>query len=273
MQAIVPPPNMSLQTERIVPMQVLAMGFPRTGTSSLKIALETLGYVRTNHGFTVHTSSGAMMDMWIAAIKAKFFGEGTPFGRAEWDKLLGDCRAVADVPHILFAAELMAAYPDAKVLLTNRSPENWWKSFEATVVESRKPTLFRRFIRWLDPEQTAKSMQLAQLIFRVLFDTDHVTKDIAQARFTAHYEEVRRLAPKSRLLEFEVKEGWGPLAKFLGKEVPATAFPRVNDTEQFKKRVFGMRMKPVRMWAGRIVWALVTAGVPAALLLYYRVWV
>ncbi|KAJ7100247.1 hypothetical protein B0H15DRAFT_819449 [Mycena belliarum] len=265
---------MSLQTERTVPMQVLALGFQRTGTTSLTVALETLGYVRTNHGFTVLTSSGAVIDMWIAAIKAKFFGEGTPFGRAEWDKLLGDCRAVCDAPHILFAAELIAAYPDAKVVLTNRSLENWWKSFEATILEARKPTQLKRLVRWLDPGQSAKSMQLAGLIFRVLYDSDndHVTKDVAQARFTAHYEEVRRLAPKGRLLEFEVKEGWGPLAKFLGKEVPATAFPRVNDTEQFKKRVFDMRMKPVRVWASRIVWSLVTAGVPAVLLLYCRVW-
>ncbi|KAJ7081135.1 P-loop containing nucleoside triphosphate hydrolase protein [Mycena belliarum] len=229
---------MSLQTERTVPMQVLALGFPRTGTSSLTIALETLGYVRTSHGYTVHTSSPAVIDMWIAAIKAKYFGEGIPFGPAEWDKLLGDCRAVADAPHILFAAELIAAYPDAKVVLTNRSPESWWKSYEATIVEARKQTLFVRFITWLDPGRTAKSLQLAQLIIRALYATDHITKDVAQARFTAHYEDVRRLAPKGRLLEFEVKEGWGPLAKFLGKEVPATAFPRVNDTEQFKKRVF-----------------------------------
>ncbi|KAJ7470217.1 hypothetical protein B0H11DRAFT_1920028 [Mycena galericulata] len=96
-----------LPVKRTVPMQVLALGFPRTGTASLKIALETLGYVCTNHGFSAFSRTEEI-NMWIQAIKAKFFGEGTPYGREEWDRLLGDCQAISDMPHILFAEELIA---------------------------------------------------------------------------------------------------------------------------------------------------------------------
>ncbi|KAJ7275968.1 P-loop containing nucleoside triphosphate hydrolase protein [Mycena rebaudengoi] len=214
-------------TPRTVPMQVLALGFPRTGTTSLKIALETLGYVRTNHGFSIY-SSPVELNMWIRAIKAKFYGEGTPYGLEEWDRLLGDCMAVTDTPHVLFAKELLAAYPDTKVVLTNRSPESWWNSYQATIAEAMKPTLRSRLNRQLQ--------ELARLIFAALFGTDHATEQIAKARFIAHYEEVRSLVPQERLLEFNVKDGWVPLATFLSKDVPEVAFPRVNDTEQFKKK-------------------------------------
>ncbi|KAJ7485590.1 putative NAD dependent epimerase/dehydratase [Mycena latifolia] len=255
--------------KRTVPMQVLALGFGRTGTASLKIALETLGYVRTNHGRTVVLySSPAVMDMWIAAIQAKFYGQGTPFGREQWDQLLGDCQAVTDAPHILFAAELIAAYPEAKVVLTNRSLESWWKSYEATIAAARKPTLQIRLNRWLDPEYSGKREHLLQLIFEAHFGTKHVTEDIAKACFTSHYDEVRRLVPKERLLEFEVKDGWAPLTNFLDKEIPATPFPRVNDTEQFHKRIATTRRAASWAWATKVVGPLL--AVVAATVVYVR---
>ncbi|KAJ7686693.1 hypothetical protein B0H17DRAFT_708548 [Mycena rosella] len=202
-----PPQNTSVgsrPTQRKVPMQVLALGYSRTGTLSLKIALETLGYVRTNHGFAVAFASPATMDMWIEAIKAKFHGEGIPYGRAEWDRLLGDCQAVSDVPHILFVEELIAAYPDAKVILTNRNVESWWKSYETTVAQARKPSFQVRLVSWLDPEHDGKREFLFQLIFKAMFNTEQltVTEEKAKACFTAHYDEVRRLTSKDRLLEF-----------------------------------------------------------------------
>ncbi|KAJ6595789.1 P-loop containing nucleoside triphosphate hydrolase protein [Mycena vulgaris] len=231
-------PEKDAATQRTVPMQVLALGFSRTGTASLKIALETLGYVRTNHGFDVALSTTvAETDMWIAALKAKFHGEGTPFGVEEWDRLLGSCQAVTDLPHILFAEELITAYPDAKVVLTTRDVDSWWKSYEATVVAANTPSVQAR-LRGAYPAQ-AKVLDLFELAHAALLGTQPLTEEIAKARFTAHYEEVRRLTPKERLLEFEVREGWAPLAAFLGKEVPATPFPRVNDTAQFNERVTG----------------------------------
>ncbi|KAJ6595545.1 P-loop containing nucleoside triphosphate hydrolase protein [Mycena vulgaris] len=229
-------PDPAVATHRTVPMQVLALGFPRTGTSSLKTALETLGYVRTDHGSAVATSSPEKKDMWIAALKAKIDGDGTPFGREEWDRLLGDCQAVTDVPHILFAEELIAAYPDAKVVLTTRDVDSWWRSYEATVVEAMKPAVHAPLRHAYSPAYS-KTLDLFELVHVVLFGTAHVTGEIAKARFAAHYDEIRRLAPADRLLEFEVKEGWVPLSAFLSKEVPPTAFPLVNDMAQFKQGI------------------------------------
>ncbi|KAJ7147829.1 hypothetical protein C8R43DRAFT_1237042 [Mycena crocata] len=251
--------NLPLPTKRSVPLQVLALGFSRTGTASLKIALEALGYVRTNHGFVVFTSP-AHIDMWIAAIEAKFLGKGKPFGRHEWDVLLGDCQ------------ELIALYPDAKVLLTTRDANSWWSSYEATVAEWNRPSLDRRLASWLDPVGWGKRGYLEQLCSEHLFKTKHVTADIAKERFREHYDEVRRLSKNSNahLLEFDVAEGWRPLCAFLGKEVPGTAFPRVNnDRSELRKFIAGRRRAVFWMFARAVLGPLLVtvSAVTAAYLL------
>ncbi|KAJ7485325.1 P-loop containing nucleoside triphosphate hydrolase protein [Mycena latifolia] len=264
------------RTARTVPMRVLGLGFSRTGTASLQLALEQLGYVRTNHGFAVISSSPEKISMWIAAIRAKLYGEGAPFGRAEWDQLLGDCQAITDVPHILFAEELIAAYPEAKVVLTTRSAESWWKSYEATIAPTLAPPLAVRLSGWLDPEYTGKKQELARLVFEGLFGTARaaaITADAAKARFRAYNDAIRRLVPPDRLLEFEVKEGWAPLVAFLGKEPPPTAFPRVNDTAQFNTQITlyhsAQRRAVLWAWARKFGGPLVAVAA-AALLLYVR---
>lgn len=62
--------------------------------------------------------------MWLDAIERKFDGKGEPYGRAEFDQLLGHCQGVSDIPAILFAEELIEAYPEAKVILTHREFES-----------------------------------------------------------------------------------------------------------------------------------------------------
>ncbi|KAJ7100241.1 hypothetical protein B0H15DRAFT_514065 [Mycena belliarum] len=266
-----PPPAAAGRT---VPMQVLALGFSRTGTASLQLALQELGYVRTNHGFAVLAASPEKIALWIAALRAKLYGEGAPFGRAEWDELLGDCAAVTDVPHILFAEELIAAYPEAKVLLTTRTPESWWRSYEATIAPTLAPPFLVRLSGWLDPEYTGKKQELARLCFTGLLGTEsrNITADAAKARYLAHNDAVRRLVPAERLLEFEVKEGWAPLCAFLGKEPRATPFPRVNDTAQFKQQITlylsAQRRAVLWTWAPAFSGSLLT--VATAVLIYAR---
>ncbi|KAF8160447.1 hypothetical protein K438DRAFT_1619282 [Mycena galopus ATCC 62051] len=221
--------------KRTVPMEVLGLGFCRTGTESLKIALESLGYIRTNHGYTVNTRPNEI-DMWIAAIKAKYHGEGTPFGREEWDVLLGDCRAVADMPHLLFAEELVAAYPDAKIVLTMRDTNSWWKSYHSTIFPILAPISFHRFFAWIDAGGEGKVHDLHRPAFEIFFKTDNVTEEVAKRRFEEYYDMVRGLVHKERLLEFDVKEGWAPLCTFLGKDIPTGVFPKANNKDEFNTR-------------------------------------
>jgi len=220
---------------RTVLMQVLTLGFSRTGTSSMRIALEKLGYNETNHGFTVSTSP-LEMEMWTEAINAKFFGKGKPYGRAEWDQLLGHCMAVTDMPHLLFAKELISAYPEAKVVLTAREVDSWWKSFKDTIGGVLASPVGDLTVR-LVANTAGRDREFWRLAFNAMFGTNDVTEEIAKKRYIEYYDEVRSLVPKERLLEYRVGEGWESLCRFLGKDVPAEPFPKVNDTQAFQDQI------------------------------------
>ncbi|KAJ7457748.1 hypothetical protein FB451DRAFT_1047209 [Mycena latifolia] len=244
---------------RTVPMKVLALGFCRTGTASMRSALETLGYKDTHHMQTV-LANPIEVEMWTEAVDAKFFGKGKPYGREEWDQLLGNCQAVTDAPAILFSEELVAAYPDAQVVLTNRDPERWWKSYNESlgaVFRSKRVML----ACWLEPAHFGKVLTFADQTMVALLGSHvkHAKEDESKARFIAHYESIRRMVPKEMLLEYEVGEGWDRLCAFLGNDIPDTNFPRVNDTLAVKQRIDA--------WAGQIFRRTATRlAVPTALL-------
>ena len=114
---------MAEASKRSTPMEVLALGFPRTGTASMQAALQTLGYREVYHGFH-------MLDFpedaifWEKQVDAKFYGKGTGCGREDFDELLGKCAAITDMPCACFAQELLAAYPeviDIRVMLVGGS--------------------------------------------------------------------------------------------------------------------------------------------------------
>ncbi|KAJ7216000.1 P-loop containing nucleoside triphosphate hydrolase protein [Mycena pura] len=250
---------------RRVPMEVLCLGFSRTGTASMHIALEMLGYNETNHGFKVATNPHDR-EMWTEAINAKFFGKGTLYGRKEWDQLLGHCMAITDVPHLLFAEELIRAYPEAKVVLTIRDPDRWWQSYEDTIgTDLRSPIGVNP---WLEPSAVAAIRMFFRLVLGTMFGTPEPTPEVAKARFVAHYDEVRRLVPKERLLEYRVGEGWERLCGFLAKPVPAEPFPKVNDTEAFHKELTKRNRAILRQAALKYVIPAVVAAL--GIFLYIR---
>lgn len=177
------------------------------------------------------------MEMWSEAIDAKFEGKGKPYGREEFDKLLGHCQAVSDIPAILFAEELIAAYPDAKVILTHRNFDTWFKSCsESLDVALAHPinfglmqplvTLFKRYDRWTRPTLLKT--------WRILFKGDFKTN--ARQVWDEHYAFVRSLVPPERLLDYNVKDGWEPLVNFLEVPDPGVPFPTGNTTASALKR-------------------------------------
>jgi hypothetical protein len=134
----------------------------------------------------------------------------------------------------MFAEDLINAYPDAKVILTNRDVDKWWTSFcnsIGSVVTSRR----YRLAGYLDPQGLGAVSRLGKLIVSVILGP-LVTEAEAKARFAAHYEKVRKIVPKESILEYEVAEGWKPLCAFLGKDVPALDFPHTNDAKMFRER-------------------------------------
>ncbi|KAJ0127095.1 hypothetical protein HZ326_29801 [Fusarium oxysporum f. sp. albedinis] len=110
--------------ERTVPMEVLCLGYGRTGTRSLRDQLLTLGFHHSYHTFDAVYRDFYDCKLWIDLLEAKYDRGEKPL-REDFDKLLGHCKAVVDMPAAYFAEELIEYYPDAKVILTIRDPESW----------------------------------------------------------------------------------------------------------------------------------------------------
>lgn len=175
--------------------------------------------------------------MWWEALEAKYDGKGEPYGRKEFDKLLGHCQCVSDIPAILFSKELIEAYPDAKVILTHRDFDSWFKSCsESLDVALANPinfglmqplvTVFKRYDRWTRPTL----LKTWNILFKGNFQAN------ARQVWDEHYAFVRSLVPPDRLLDYNVKDGWQPLLEFLDVPHPGIPFPEGNTTAAALKR-------------------------------------
>ena len=107
---------MASANNRLVKLEVLSLGMPRTGTASMQAALQMLGYSDVSHGFDL-VYQPISSNAWEAAVDAKFYGKSPSCSREMFDAILGHCAATTDVPSSYFAEELLAAYPDVRGLL------------------------------------------------------------------------------------------------------------------------------------------------------------
>jgi len=144
-------------------------------------------------------------------------------------------QAVTDVPHVLFAEELIKTYPEAKVVLTMREPDRWWKSYSDTAGRALRSPV--GLYPWLEPAAVAEIRAFWRLVQVALFGMTEPTAEIAKARFIEHYDQVRRIVPKERLLEYRVAEGWESICEFLEKPVPEEPFPKGNDTQGYHEHL------------------------------------
>lgn len=205
----------------------------------MQAALRQLGYHETYHFFSLY-SNVRDCEMWQAAFDGKYSPSPTrkPFGRAEWDQLLGHCAAVCDLPAICFAPELIAAYPEAKVILVGRDLDEWYKSFDDVVISYAFHPGSMLFPQW-DPRFLGPITRLSYRVLTAFFRSRSRAELRANAKkvYLEHYELVRRLTPKERLLEFELGAGWEPLCTFLGTAVPRMPFPRGNESAVMREKL------------------------------------
>jgi hypothetical protein len=222
-------------------LKVIGAGFGRTGTASLQAALEELGYSPCYHMHEVLFKNPGHAPLWEAAWDAVARGE-----YVDWEELLAGYQATVDWPGASFYRELMEAYPEAKVLLSVRAPEKWYKSTKNTIytVEERSEMLDRN-LQESSGSQIARGHQMIRkLVWEGTFGGSFEDRRYAIEVFERHNEEVKEHVPANRLLVYEVKEGWGPLCEFLQVEVPEDKpFPHLNDTNFFRNRV--------EQWAAR----------------------
>ncbi|KAK4033699.1 hypothetical protein C8A01DRAFT_49753 [Parachaetomium inaequale] len=234
-------PNPPPPRKRTHPMQVLCVGLPRTGTESLQQALLRLGYDHTYHGWDIiYDDAGCYSPGWVALARKKWFSTGVKEKRkgavitaAEFDELLGHSVAVTDAAGSVFAAEMIAAYPEAKVVLNmRRDLDGWERSLNSTLVHANESWGFW-IASWLDREAFWAWHVYERFLWPLLFrapDGDMKRAIRGNARWVQreHANMVRGLVPKDRLLEWYIEDGWAPLCAFLGKPVPDAEFPHAN---------------------------------------------
>ena len=199
-----------------MPLSVIGAGFGRTGTMSLKLALEQLGFGPCYHMVEVfkHPEFSAY---WEAA------ADGKP---VDWEHVFAGYSSSVDWPGATFYKQHAERYPDAKVILTVRDPEEWFKSTQATI--------FARHI----PDDTEDPW--GRMVLKVIGDLfDRRLNDKAKLIevFNRHNEAVQRAIPADRLLVYKVSQGWQPLCEFLGVDVPTDPMPNTNSTEEFQQRL------------------------------------
>ena len=227
-------------------IRVIGAGFGRTGTASLKLALEALGFGPCYHMLEL-MQHPADARIWEAA------WQGQP---VDWAALFAGYQATVDWPGATFYQTLMHQYPEAKVILTVREPAAWYASAHATIYGAVRtfPIAWLRY--WLPGLRGIMRMQDA-LMWQGTFHGRFADPAYAMAVFTQHNAEVQRVVPPERLLVYEVCQGWAPLCQFLGVAVPAARpFPHVNDRATFRRRV-AQRLRRV-LGAGAVL--LVVGG-------------
>ncbi|KAK3293643.1 uncharacterized protein B0H64DRAFT_364406 [Chaetomium fimeti] len=232
-------PNPPSPRKRTRPMQVLCVGLPRTGTESLQQALLHLGYDHTYHGWDIIYDSECHSPGWVRLCRKKWYGtaetkrKGMAVTAAEFDELLGHSVAVTDAAASVFAAEMVAAYPEAKVVLNmRRDLDGWERSLDSTLVHANESWGFW-IASWLDRECFWAWHVYERFLWPLLFraaDGDLKRAIRGNARWVQreHANMVRGLVPKERLLEWYIEDGWAPLCKFLDKPIPDVPFPHAN---------------------------------------------
>jgi hypothetical protein len=206
-------------------IKLIGAGFGRTGTSSLQVALEELGLNKCYHMREVFAHPEHFL-FWLAA---------TEHRPVNWDRLFAGYQATVDWPGCTFYQELMAYYPDAKVLLSVRDPEKWYDSAYNTIYSSHKPSLANWLFKW-NP-LTRKRWRVIDSIWKDTFQGRFEDRAFAIEVFKQHNAEVQRVVPAERLLVYDVKQGWEPLCRFLNVPVPDKPFPHLNDTAEFQQMV------------------------------------
>ena len=197
-------------------LEIVGTGLGRTGTKSMQSALSILGFGPCHHMVDVWAHPETIPD-WIAAAK----------GAKNWDVLFDGYRSMVDWPGVRYWRELIAYYPNARVLHTTREPELWFESTQSTIFNKAnlerivQPGPVSEFFMGLFPDLFPHMNDRAWLL-------DY---------FRRHEAEVLAAVPRERRLVYAVGSGWEPLCEWLGVPVPAEPYPSENSRAAFAQRV------------------------------------
>jgi hypothetical protein len=197
-------------------LKVIGTGFGRTGTDSMREALNLLGFGPCHHMLEVNASDDQKR-LWRALA-----GGANP----GWEALFAGFNSCLDWPSAHYWRELVELYPEAKVVLTYRSPESWWASFEKTILQG------------IAQSKEMESLGIV-LVRDQVFGGRPGDRAHALALYEANVAAVKEKVPASRLLVHNLGDGWEPLCRHLGVPVPASPSPSRNATDDFRRTILG----------------------------------
>lgn len=212
-------------------LKVIGAGYGRTGTKSLQLALEMLGFGKCYHMEVLFRNPNDV-NYWSDAYKEK---------SVDWNSLFKNYGSAVDFPSSMYYKELADYYSDSKVILTTRDPEKWYESVYSTIFSfDPGPKLkLKMLVSMLFSEKARNLFKVIILneksIWKKYFENKFKDKNYAIKKFNNHIEAVKKNIPEHRLLIFHAKEGWDPLCKFLNVEVPSEPFPNTNNRENFSE--------------------------------------
>lgn len=196
-------------------LAVIGAGLGRTGTASLKVALEELGLGRCYHMTEVMQNPDCMQD-WMDAAN----------GNPDWDKIFKEYGATVDYPACTYWKELVDFYPEAKIILTVRDANSWFDSTSETILSPKFSAFIKNSPCWGD---------MIQKTIWDTFDNRMHDREFMVSYYEKRNAEIEASVPAGRLLVYEVKQGWGPLCEFLGVPTPDTEFPWINSRDETKE--------------------------------------
>ena len=212
-------------------LKVIGAGWGRTGTESLKKALEILGFGKCYHAFEL-IKDGKRIVYWEQLARGE---------KPDYDKLFEGYQSAVDFPAALYYKEFMAQYPNAKVILSYREAEDWYESASKTILKalpsfsipvSRFIGLFNKNISYF-PRTYAI---MTNLVHGTFMQGRNGDREFMIQMYNQWVADVKKTVPPERLLVFEAREGWEPLCRFLSVPVPKVAYPKGNDSGHFHKR-------------------------------------
>ena len=206
-------------------LKVIGSGLSRTGTMSLKVALETLGFKPCYHGSVSVRRLSHIEAFYMLAC------HGQPIN---WNKIFKNFRATVDAPACFHYKALMDEFPDAKVIHTIRDPERWYDSSYASIyrIQDVAPGWLKKYSKTV-----RQVIAIMNSYWEGFFDGRFEDREYAIDKFNKYNVEVQRSVPVERLLVIDVKQGWGPLCAFLDVPVPDTPFPHLNDHETLLRQM------------------------------------
>ena len=199
-------------------LQVIGSGFGRTGTMTMKQVLEKLGFGPCHHMLEI-IENPEQLPLWKAVAAG---------GEIDWEGVFAGYRSQVDWPGAHVWEQTAAAFPEARIIHTERPEDAWWNSFNSTIGK------FFSNLEKLDipPHLMDQFTFMRGWLMQESF-TDFTDRDAAIAGYREHNRRVREGVPAERLLVFNVADGWQPLCEFLGVPVPDEPFPHTHVRKEF----------------------------------------